>query len=588
MNTPDGPAPIDIALEQFKHAVIEFREYEGVDLSETDTRCKIIDRILHILGWREPLIRREEHDRPAGKYLDYKLTTTFPVYVIEAKKAWVHFEIPLGSQKRYRVGGAIDKTKNLKAAIEQARGYATNAGIQYCCVTNGFQFAFFRPSNNFGQPWERQMVTVFRNHTDIVSDFSLFYECLSFESVSLSRVSEAIVVSELAGHQTSRFQALAEIASTGNKTRDRNVLYPYTRELIKRVFQSLDNDEVSPDLLTNCYVESARDSSYERGIGELLRDQKTKIPGPVFRVQTLKRDAGEFQDHFQKLAESNPDFGSVTLILGTVGAGKTTFLNRFRKVFAKDLIDSSFVWVQIGFNAFVEGSDDLGKWTADKIRHSLEINYGAQHPFSWEALIRIYEKEIASLKEGVLKPLFKHDTNAFEIKIGDHIAALSQDSESHYIKCLDYFAKQSKRQVILVFDNADQHSPKLQNQVFLIAQKYAQMLRCVAFISLREESYWKNKEFGGLSAFHPTSFQIRAPRIDQVLAKRFKYASKLILENSQLVAGHFVSDQLSLSPDQIDQLFKILHNSLLGSDRRFIRFLEYTSPGEVRRALDFV
>jgi len=251
-------------------------------------------------------------------------------------------------------------------------------------------------------------------------------------------------------------------------------------------------------------------------------------------------------------------------------------------------LKARFVWVQISFNTFVESQDSLQPWISEQIKNALELNYGHLNPLSWESLQRVYEREIRIKREGVLKPLYTLRREEYEIKIAEEVETLSRKVEDHYLRCLAFFAKQSGRQIILVFDNGDQHSPALQNEVFLLAQKHAQVLKCIAFISLREESYWKNKEFGGLSAFHPTSFQITAPRIEQVLARRFKYASKLILENSEMVAGLFTSTQLQLSPAQIDNVFRVLHHTLLGEDKRFIRFLEYMSPGEVRRALDFV
>lgn len=583
----DKPSSVDLALEEFQAKLPELKEYEALDLSESDTRSKVIDSILNILGWKEQSIRREQFEGTEGKYLDYTLSTTFPIIIIEAKKAFIQFNIPPGGQRHYRISGAIKSSTDLLTAINQARGYAINYGVTFCCVTNGTQFCFFRATNNLGIPWERQFVTVFRNHQDIASRFLEFYECLSFEAVSAGRFAKAIPVCELPAHETSRFKSL-ENPHSHQDVRDRNVLYPFTRELIKQVFQSLDNEEASPDLLTHCYVESTRDSSYERGIGELLREHRTHIHEPITRIVTQKRNAGTFQNHFEKLAGSRVSFGSVTLILGTVGAGKTTFLNRFRKVFAKELIEASFVWVSISFNSFVEAHDVLKDWVSDQIGNALLENYGHLDPFSWESLEKVYESDIRMLKNGILKPLFSHDRNAYDIRVAEFIEDLSKKKENHNLKCLEYFAKKSNRQIIIVFDNADQHSPRLQNDVFLLAQKYAQILKCISFISLREESYWKNKEFGGLSAFHPTSFHISAPRIEQVLARRFKYASKLILEDESLVAGHFAAMSLDLTPANIDAIFRALHQTLLGPDKSFIRFIEYMAPGEVRRSLDFV
>lgn len=429
---------------------------------------------------------------------------------------------------------------------------------------------------------------VFRDHGEIASRFSDFYEAFSFEAVSTGRFNSQILVNHTSANETSRFHRFVAELNVGNETRDRNPLFPYTRELIKQVFQSLDNDDASPDLLEHCYVESARDSSYERGIGELLKEHRTKIPDGSTKLITKKRDAGDFQSQFERLADAPPQFGSVTLLIGTVGAGKTTFINRFRKVFARKLIDSDFLWLQVSFTMFVESHDKLAEWVNEGVKASLKEYTNGSSPFSWDALLEIYAPEITEMREGFLNPLFRNDKPQYELKVSEALAALSLKSESHLLRCLAYYSRRSGRQILLVFDNADHHSAALQNEVFLLAHKYSQILRCVTFISLREESYWKNKEFGGLSAFHPTSFQIAAPRIEQVLARRLRYAIKMIDENNQIVAKHFAVSTLNLSAHQIANVFRTFQTTLLGQDKRFIRFLEYTSPGEVRRALDLV
>ena len=88
MDEPNEPptAAVDLAFHAFEAKITEFKQYSGLDLSESDTRSKVIDPILDILGWRETSIRREWYDRADGKYLDYKLATTQPIFVVEAKK----------------------------------------------------------------------------------------------------------------------------------------------------------------------------------------------------------------------------------------------------------------------------------------------------------------------------------------------------------------------------------------------------------------------------------------------------------------------------------------------------------------------
>src|SRR5690606_10238237 len=130
------------------------------------------------------------------------------------------------------------------------------------------------------------------------------------------------------------------------------------------------------------------------------------------------------------------------------------------------------------------------------------------------------------------------------------------------------------RRVFLVFDNADQFSDQVQNDVFMLARRIAQDVGCTLVVSLREESYWKNKNFGALSAFHSMNFYVEAPNITQVLAKRFKYSSELLSERHDYVVP---STGLGVSSEEGIAIFESIRNTVL-NDKRFMDFLQDLSP----------
>jgi hypothetical protein len=203
---------------------------------------------------------------------------------------------------------------------------------------------------------------------------------------------------------------------------------------------------------------------------------------------------------------------------------------------------------------------------------------------SWDMLKQIYHKEHEKLRRGVLAPVWSSDRAKFDEQFSERMMKLYEDTGEHAIRTLRTAAQRYGRRPFLVFDNADQHDASVQNSVFLIAQKMAQELGCSCLISLREESYWRNRDFGALSAFHSISYHIQAPRLEQVAGKRFKYARKLIGEGRLLCQGPG-SDQLTA--EELEGVVALLAKTVLGDDKRFIEFAEYLCPGEVRRPLDF-
>src|SRR6266545_6200779 len=92
----------------------EFCQRRG-RVSEADTRATIIGRVLHeVLGWPRPSVQREVSQTPG--YLDYRLSTTRPVLVIEAKASGDSFEVPHRKAKvstRLKINGVLRSNAKL-------------------------------------------------------------------------------------------------------------------------------------------------------------------------------------------------------------------------------------------------------------------------------------------------------------------------------------------------------------------------------------------------------------------------------------------------------------------------------------------
>jgi len=86
----------DLALKVIGEIITEFADFcrDRGGASETDTRVKVIDRILkEVLLWPEPQISRE--DRVESGYVDYCLSLqTHPYVAVEAKRQGKAFVLP--------------------------------------------------------------------------------------------------------------------------------------------------------------------------------------------------------------------------------------------------------------------------------------------------------------------------------------------------------------------------------------------------------------------------------------------------------------------------------------------------------------
>ncbi|MHB1158444.1 MAG: type I restriction endonuclease [Phycisphaerales bacterium] len=119
-------------VQTLRAKVDGFRKHS---LKETPTRTIIIDPFLEALGWdvRDPDEVQLEYPTVDGKSVDYALQINGkPVLFVEAK--------------------AIDDPLNDVKAITQVVGYAANAGVVWCVLTNGLKWKVYRSVEKCSAP----------------------------------------------------------------------------------------------------------------------------------------------------------------------------------------------------------------------------------------------------------------------------------------------------------------------------------------------------------------------------------------------------------------------------------------------------
>jgi predicted type IV restriction endonuclease/energy-coupling factor transporter ATP-binding protein EcfA2 len=571
---------IDDALNTFRKIITIPFDIET--LTESDTRSKLIDRLLiDCLGWSEENIIREEHCRDSGTYLDYKLSTNMPLFIIEAKKSSINFNLPkANTQKYYKIGGVLSKCDLLVKAMIQARDYAISKGIVFCVVTNGIEYIFFRAQNQQGIEWVDHTAIVFRNAEDIEENFDLFCSLLAKISAENGQLQDKLRVTQKLQDVSTNFKTLNANHLSLSRSKDRNPLFPYIGEIIHKVFQDLAVQSAESEILEHCYVDSPN---------------KVDKKSPFIDINSKplivsKKEAGDFQKRIiTTLKAGKTDHKEIVLILGSVGVGKSTFIQRFRKVLAKKEIDKKGIWIYLNFKNYSDTGESLDDFIYKQIKKILVDEYEDLGIFDWAFLKQIYHSEYNLLKQGPLAPLYKKSPDEFEQKFGDKVDSwINNDLGEHLQRLLKIAAKRFERSVFLVFDNADQLNPNTQNDIFLISEKLSTNISCYALLSMREESYWKTRDSGPLNAFHTTAYNVQPASFEQVLSKRFKYTRSLLQNKIYTDELLNISGGYDINQDELIRVFDRLVKTLLGKDNRYIEYIESMSARDTRRALDTV
>jgi hypothetical protein len=351
----------DEALSQFK----KFKDEKWEKLSETDTRCKIIDPLfLKCLNWDEEDIKREEHTDTG--FIDYTFKNdTRTLFIIEAKKEEIHFNIPDNFKNRlYKINGVISKCFDLISAIEQAQKYCVDKGSKVGIVTNGYQYVIFE-AFRLGASWKEGKCLIFHNFEDIEKDFSRFWNILNKNSVNNGSLIR--VLSEKQDEKT--FQRPIDRVHNKTEKLTRNYLHEYVSPFVEYLFKEI-TDVSQLDILEKCYVYEKSYGSANKEIENYFIDRMphySKEHNISFFVEEDK-DAGKFRIDFEKCEEfvkKQYAKGSMILLLGGIGAGKTTFLHRFFNIIFEK--KKKFFWFYIDFRTSPIDEKKIENYIYEKI-----------------------------------------------------------------------------------------------------------------------------------------------------------------------------------------------------------------------------
>ncbi|MEQ1669503.1 MAG: ATP-binding protein, partial [Hyphomicrobium sp.] len=171
--------PIEVALAKMTSIESDLREALKIGPNESDTRLKVLDRILfEVLEWKHEAVFTEPPTESG--YIDYLLTVgeKRSALVVEAKRAG-RLKSPSKSEKPTNVSLLGPITKPFEPGIRQAKSYASENGVAVAVVTDGESWLFFRASRTDGKKPLDGKGIFFPSMSSVMENFARFYELLS-------------------------------------------------------------------------------------------------------------------------------------------------------------------------------------------------------------------------------------------------------------------------------------------------------------------------------------------------------------------------------------------------------------------------
>ncbi|WP_220275098.1 type I restriction endonuclease [Pseudomonas aeruginosa] len=272
-------------------------------------------------------------------------------------------------------------------------------------------------------------------------------------------------------------------------------------------------------IVKNGYIPSKRRERYIDPIDKIIRASKP----PSELNSSLIEDTANPKEIIQALSRGKNLEHKVILLVGSVGSGKTTFIDYLREVaLPRDIIETS-LWIRINMNESPVASDEIYNWLRVQIAEGCKKETPDLDFEELEIIKKLYAPEVNKFEKSIGRLL--KGTPEYNIKLAELIERLESDIHSTAIAFTRFCGSERGKLPIIVLDNCDKRTLNEQLLMFQAAQWLQSEFKALVILPLREETYDNHRERPPLdTALKDLVFRIEPPMFQTVLVKRVQLA----------------------------------------------------------------
>ncbi|HLO99541.1 MAG TPA: AAA family ATPase, partial [Fimbriimonas sp.] len=300
-------------------------------------------------------------------------------------------------------------------------------------------------------------------------------------------------------------------------------IVPALDRIMTSFFQRL-TDEHDKEMLEECFVETKESKAAEQRLLRLAED----LVGHIRPLDT--RSGGQLTEILEHAKKTK--LNQFILIVGTKGAGKSTFIHRFFDLRLPSELQG--VCVPITVNLADSDGDEhrILDWLRQTLLENAEHALGGGTP-TWDEIIgHMFFSEYQRWSTGSMKHLYERDKQEFKVQFGQHIEKIRSENPLEYIRGLLRNLVLGRKQLpCLVFDNADHFSIEFQERVFQFARSLFEQELCVVIMPITDKTSWQLSRQGALQSFENEALLLPTPSAKQVVEKRIAFVLKKLKED---------------------------------------------------------
>ncbi|MCF5708814.1 S1 RNA-binding domain-containing protein [Pseudomonas syringae] len=332
------------------------------------------------------------------------------------------------------------------------------------------------------------------------------------------------------------------------------------------------------------YIPSKRRERYVDPIDRVIR--AARPPSEIHA--TGLEDSSRPTEIIKKLAKPKELEHKVLLIIGSVGSGKSTFIDHLLETALPRDVVSSMVTCRLNMNAAPVTANEIYSWLRLEIIKGCQASLPEMDFDDLDVIEKVLSVEINKFKKGVGKT-YLSQPEVYQTKYGENLQKVLDDERVLTEAYVRFTCGERGKLLLVVLDNCDKKNRDEQLLMFEAAQWLQKEFRCLVILPLRDETYDNHRDQPPLdTALKDLVFRIEPPLFQQVLIKRVQLALRELGNGGNESLRFTLPNGYTVEYPKSDQAYYLttIVKSLFEHDRFVRRIIVGLSGRNMRRALE--
>jgi hypothetical protein len=355
------------------------------------------------------------------------------------------------------------------------------------------------------------------------------------------------------------------------------------------MYFGVEGRERTDEIVRRAYVSSDETTKYHATLEAYLRDNVSLIEKQGVQPITTTRTGEEKLTRQISQYTTNPNFyGRLQLLIGAVGAGKSTFMERYYSYLMPSQLRKGTLWSFVNFNNAPDDLSNAERWVCETFITSFVEKNQLENLYDMKNLHRIFATDINRRDRGPYAVLKRKQPEEYERRLAADVVTWIDDPINFAKNICRYFIGDSRQAIVVILDNVDRRDRDQQLRIFQIAQWFRELTHSFCVLSLRDVTFEAYKNEPPLNAFlNALNFYIRPPRFTDVVRKRLQLAMEFLADHSDQRLSYQVETGIRITypATNLGKYLVSLFNTLFHTRRQVAAAIESLTGRDVRRAL---